>query len=408
MKTLLLALIIIGLLIYFLYFSYHNYIKDKILIAYGLESHFVEDNGQKALKYYNKVNRYDIQEKIGNVYFYGTKNTHKDYDEALKYYKRVFMYDPDNKNIVRIREKINQITKFKLIKMIKDKKNNQNMNKKNEYRNYHEQILNDDIQDYITNIGNNKKIDTIENDIEIDKVMETININSIKDLENSDMYKRNTNTHIQEDDQSAHDIGVNNTIQASLSKLKKNTFIKYQYNEIYTKLLHDLERSSINNIDKFRIQSVLRKITQQQNFKVCGVELKECLTIVCNRIYTQTNKDNVNIILSNLFNELNDCIKDTGEILCLMGIFNRIIHCLNIVDELVVIKPTWALREELMRKCCDIRKNLEKKLSVDDPTFTEQLKNNIIITLKKEYVYDNKILSLEDFNTEIESWIEYI
>ena len=73
-----------------------------------------------------------------------------------------------------------------------------------------------------------------------------------------------------------------------------------------------------------------------------------------------------------------------------------------------MIKPSWALREELMRKCCQIRKDLEKKISPDSPEFSYQLKESIITNLKKEYVHDNKILLLDDFNKEISSWIEYI
>lgn len=407
MKTLLLSLIIVCLIIYLGHIIYQDYIRDRILISHGLSSHLLEDNGQKALKFYNKANSYDIQEKIGNIYFYGTKNTHKDYDKALLYYKRVFLYDPDNRNIKRIREKINHIMKFKLINVIKEK---QDDNKLDNNINYHEQILNDDVKGYIDNLNNNS-LDDIKKNINLDEIVQNIDnydINNIQDLEENDLYKRNDDTHIQNDKQNVHDTGINNTIKTSIQKLKEHTFIKYNYNDIFNKLLTDLENSDMNEMDKFRIRNVLREITQKQDFKVGNIELKECLTIVGNRIYSQTDKDTINTILYNLFSELKDCIKDTGEVLCLMGIFNRIIHCLNIVDELVVIKPTWALREELMRKCCNIRKELEKKISCNDINFTDKLKNNIITTLKKEYVHDNNILSLQDFNKEIESWIEYV
>ena len=376
-------------------------------MAHGLSSHLLEDNGQKALKYYNKVNSYDIQEKIGNVYFYGTKNTHKDYDKALLYYKRVFMYDPDNRNIKRIREKINHIMKYKLIEMIKEKQNSKELETN---ANFHEQILNDNIQDYMANLNDNT-MDNIKDNVNLDDIIRNIDnydADNLQNIEDNDLFKRNDNTHIQNDKQNVHDTGINNTISTSLTKLKENTFIKFNYNDIYGKLLNDLENSEHNEVDKFKIRSVLREITQKQDFKVGNVELKECLTIVGNRIYSQTDKNTIKIIISNLFNELKDCIKDTGEILCLQGIFNRIIHCLNIVDELVIIKPTWALREELMFRCCAIRKNLEKKVSPDSPDFIHKLKDNIITTLKQEYVHDNKILTLTDFNKEIESWIEYI
>lgn len=407
MRGIILSLIIISIIIYIGQIVYKDYMRNHVLTTHGLNSHLLENDGKKALKYYNKVNAFDIQEKIGNVYFYGTKNTHKDYDKALLYYKRVFLYDPDNKNIKRIREKINYIMKYKLIQIIKEKQEN---SKNDIPDNYHEQILNNDIHDYINSLSaTNLQIkDTL--DIEdIIKNIDNLDKIEIKDIETNDIFKRNDNTHIQNDDQNVHDTGINNTIKTSLNKLKENTFIKYNYQEIYTKILHDLEYNThFTEIDKYKIRNVLTELTQNQNYTLCDMKLKDCLTLVGNRIYSQTNSDVIDTIIFNLFNELKDCVKDTGEILCLQGIFNRIIHCLNMIDELVTIKPTWCIREELMRKCCKIRQDLEKKMSPNDPKFIYQLKNNIITTLKQEYVHDNKILSLDDFETEINSWIDYI
>ena len=271
MKTILLSLIIVCLITYLGYMLYQDYIKDKILTSHGLSCHLLEDNGKKALKYYNKVSSYDIQEKIGNIYFYGTKNTHKDYDKALLYYKRVFMYDPDNRNIKKIREKINHIMKYKLIEMIKEKQNNKELNNNT---NYHEEILNTDIQDYISSLNNNKNLDDIKKNINLDEIIQDIDnydTDNIQNLEDNDLYKRNNNTHIQKDKENVHDNGVNSTIRTSFNKLKENTFIKYNYSEIYKKILDDLDLSEINEVDKFRIRSTLREITQKQDFKVDNI-----------------------------------------------------------------------------------------------------------------------------------------
>jgi len=365
-----------------------------------LTSHLLEDNGQKALNYYNKTDSYEKQERMANIYFYGTKNTRKDYDKALLYYKRVFLYDPDNKNIKSIREKINHITKYKLFQLIQNQKDSGINN------NYHENILNDNINNYINKLSNEDLNSDIN--IDIDFINNNIINEDIKNIEDSNAYKKNDDTHIQDDKESAHDSGINNTIKISFDKLKNNVILNYSFGEIYKKILNDLYDSDFNEIDQFKIRSVLKEITKKQDFIVNNISLKECLTVVGNRIYIQDNKETIKIILLNLFNELNDCVKDTGELICLIGISNRIINCLNIVDELVTIKPTWAIREELMRRCCSIRKNLEKRISSTNIDFNEKLKNEIITVLKKEYVHSNNIMSLDDFNKEINSWIEYI
>jgi len=400
MKIQLLVFIIIVLILYLIYFLYCDYIQDDILLSNGLTSHLLEDNGQKALNYYNKTDSYEKQERMANIYFYGTKNTRKDYDKALLYYKRVFLYDPDNKNIKSIREKINHITKYKLFQLIQNQKDSGINN------NYHENILNDNINNYINKLSNEDLNSDIN--IDIDFINNNIINEDIKNIEDSNAYKKNDDTHIQDDKESAHDSGINNTIKISFDKLKNNVILNYSFGEIYKKILNDLYDSDFNEIDQFKIRSVLKEITKKQDFIVNNISLKECLTVVGNRIYIQDNKETIKIILLNLFNELNDCVKDTGELICLIGISNRIINCLNIVDELVTIKPTWAIREELMRRCCSIRKNLEKRISSTNIDFNEKLKNEIITVLKKEYVHSNNIMSLDDFNKEINSWIEYI
>ena len=400
MKVFLLSIVIICLILYLGTILYQDYIKNDILLSNGLISHLLEDDGKKALDYYNKTNLYNKQENIGNIYFYGTKNTKKNFDKALLYYKRVFLYDPDNPNIKNIREKINYIMKYKVLQLVQNQKDSGLL------YNYNENILNDNIDKYINNLSDYDLNSEIT--INLDFIKNNINNNDVDSIEKSLLYKKNDNTHIQNDEESAHDIGINNTIKTSLNKLKNNTSMYYSYSEIYKKLLDDLNDSDFDDIDQFKIRNVLKEITKKQDFLINNISLKECLTIVCNRIYLQDNKKTVKIVLNNLFNELKDCIKDTGEILCLMGIFNRIINSLNIIDELVNIKPTWVLREELMRRCCSIRKQLEKNISSDDINFIKKLKDEIIITLKKEYVHDNNILSINDFNKEINSWIDYI
>jgi uncharacterized protein YpuA (DUF1002 family) len=150
----------------------------------------------------------------------------------------------------------------------------------------------------------------------------------------------------------------------------------------------------------------------------------EALHIVFNRIQTQyRDRKERDDVMDNLVRELSECI-EYGELVCSEGRVNRIIDSLNHVDPLVRIKPKWALTQEMMGKCTQLRKKLLQQakgevkdaLESSSPTsrqkmmirsFQDQLKREIERDFIRTYV-DSGVMSKDMLQTELNKWIDSI
>lgn len=303
--------------------------------------------------------------KNGDDYFY-TGN----YDLAMDNYNKVFIYDPYNEDIPSVREHMNDIIKS-------DDKYIQSQT----IIDNRDDIIND-INDYIVVytavLGHNMDDDVVFDNLEDNNII------------NNNLYNNDT--------QNVHDSVVNKTINKSIDKLTKNTIQNNPINEINKYLLQNMDNHNLSDDDKSKIAKTINYIDKNSNAKINDKYLKDNLILVGNRIMNNTNDEEQANMRYNLYKELVDCVKTDDSMYCLTGISNRIINSLNGVDSDVNVIPKWALREEMMRKCGEIRNNL--KDDVD-------LQNEITKILKKEYV-DTNILNEEDFYNEINEWIEYV
>lgn len=324
-----------------------------------------------------------IYEKNGDKYF-----KINDMESAKDNYYKVLIHEPDNKRIPVIREKINNIDNNIIINDVDD-------------------IKTKDINDYIIN---ENIIDDIENYV-IEDINNDFNENFVIDNINNDFNENlmidNTNRNIG-DNQNVHDSVVNNTIDSSIKKLKTTNKSNKKFNYIYNLLLTELgNNNDLTTDDKEKIKKTLNYINKNKTIKIRDKYFSDYLTTVVNNIIDNKGEKHDNMKL-NLFYELRDCIKSDNSLYCNVGIANRIVNSLNDNNDVVVIKPKWALNEEMMSKCGVISKKFEKEYSVDKDDFNLKLKEKIKKELYNDYVLKNKILTAEQLNNEIKDWIDYI
>lgn len=420
-------MIIICLLIYVSY----KYIKNK----YNKENIYIEqnkndnlklanyyhknNNGKKALFYYQKCldqKNYFVMYDIANIYNFGLSDTKPNLYLAYLYYsklaeinfnasnKKIYNYkidryknntndkleqlinviNNDNKKFMRDKRKIN-VNKF-LINSIFD-----GFDKSNLFIN---QPINLKIKDHVNRNNIDTKLITQNTDVDVID-LSILDDNIVQDI----IYNDITN-----DPQNIHDTHINKTIQQSITKLKKSTTLKYDYDTIIDILLLEIYRNHKDKIEN--ITSVLEKIENSKDKSIYNdMKLQYLLVLVGNKILNSEDKEYKETCMNNLIIELNYCVED-GNLICFTGIFNHIINSLNYIDNEVNIKSKDILNIEMMNKCSTLRKELEKKNIADD-IFDDKLKELIRLELKKDYV-DTNILSQIELDNIINSWINYI
>jgi hypothetical protein len=220
------------------------------------------------------------------------------------------------------------------------------------------------------------------------------------------------------DPQNVHDSQVNSTVKHSIDNLKKSTDIikskQQSIKEIRELLGKEKQTDKIKNAFKS-----LKKIEDSSDEMLgTGMTGSDAINLVWNRIHDSKNKDSSEILKENLLDELSD-MQEHGHTVCAGGRFNRIIDTLNVIDPEVKIMPAHAVNKEMMTKSAKIRtdmldlkddidkKRLEMGVHKDQDIFDKELKDNIMDTLKKDYV-DTKILTEKKFKSEIGKWIEHI
>jgi hypothetical protein len=104
-----------------------------------------------------------------------------------------------------------------------------------------------------------------------------------------------------------------------------------------------------------------------------------------------------------LLNSLLDMHLSYGGFYCLTGRVTRMVDIFNgVIDDFKFEKHD--IRQEMMNKCVKIRNELEgKDIEDKDDIYKNEIKKQLHI----DYV-NSKILTLDEFNTEINEWIDYI
>lgn len=265
--------------------------------------------------------------------------------------------------------------------------------------------------------------DNITGDIIIDN--ETFNLNQILlDADNNQLNRQINNVRGSKkynDLQNTHDSQVLSTIKVSLDKLMKDK-INNTNDKNMDVCIHEINQyiNKLPDSDKKKdaIKSLLEVKHNTNPLSHVGMSERDILSLVWNRIHNNEkfNEDTIENLKHNMFEELAS-MQEHGQTVCATGRMTRLIDTLNGVDEDVVIKPTYAINEEMMNKSSLIRDRLlneekdkdklEAGTSSHQEEFDKKLKDTIISELKNDYV-NSGILTLSKFNTEIKKWIDHI
>lgn len=220
------------------------------------------------------------------------------------------------------------------------------------------------------------------------------------------------------DAHNTHNSQVLSTIKNSLSKIKKSTKQIFNAPQSLRDIRSFIMRRSYSDKREDALKSLdsIEKSTSPLTF--CKMKEVDALNLVWNRIHNDKHNSNQSNLKDTLFNQLAE-MQEHGKTVCSTGKFTRIVDTLNVVDDEVTIKPTYAINQEMMDKSAKIRTDILSKFSEDErkklemgtssnqDSFDSDLKEKIRGDLKKDYV-DSKILSQEKFNNEINKWIDHI
>ena len=154
-----------------------------------------------------------------------------------------------------------------------------------------------------------------------------------------------------------------------------------------------------------------------------GITETELLKLVWNRLHHGDNYENREALRENLVDELSACVENGGTV-CSTGRFTHILGTLNGVDDVVDIRPGWALSKELVERAGVLYKDRigaladEDRAAVEaqDPSREQQTRNDEIMdTVRKDLRDDFKrayvdagIMTQEGLDVELNKWIDHI
>jgi len=228
-------------------------------------------------------------------------------------------------------------------------------------------------------------------------------------------------TGIINDMHNVHDHAVIATLSQSYRNLEKDTKLTVPKNKC-CKELREYVKKNLHN-DK-QNDAILALDTIEKNYiPHTGIDATEsdALAIVWNRINSKfaDELETQKTIKDNLANGLSEMIEH-NKVCCVTGRLSRILDSLNVIDDAVQIKPTFAINQEMMDKASQISKKIVESApeqvkddynnAKDTPAvsnLTEKIKTTIKDELKKDYV-DTNILTQEGFEAQIGGWINEI
>lgn len=422
-------IILIILLLFLFYILFYKRCKKNTKIANTYHNKF---DGENAIKYYNKClkeNNLLVLINMGSIYHYGIiNNVEINLFKAFQCYYTLLQL-LKNKNDINSRKY--KFYAFNKINQIYDELNEMPHNQPKEIK-FKKEIIVPSTNDFMMNsiltgfdkkdLFSNQKVNTQIQQREILQVqrrepLQRININDYidnrnlranRDLNEINIAPVNVYNPLLQDPQNVHDSFINNTISNSINNIKNKDFdMNLNYQDIENILNNEIDKKDFNFAKRNNIKRVLENINKS-NFKSIknNLTIKEALVLVFNKIYNKNDEEIKKSFISNLLNELNDCVEN-NNVVCGTGIFNRIFNSINLLDADVTVKSYDALNTEIMNKCIAIRNKLEGTVNPNSDNFDELLKNNIKDEMYSDYVKSN-ILTQEQLDDIMKVWIDHI
>lgn len=301
---------------------------------------------------------------IANYYNYNVKNN----ELAIYYYKKILNKLSPNDYLYNLcNDKIKDINKSILYKQIGDL---ENINK------FHLQEINNEEDNPI---------------LYINTINENVDIPDIPIILHNDIFD-NTIYNFNNDNQNVHDTFLNTSIKESIKYINSIPANNISNDEIFNIII-----SKCDELDKDNIKNVLLKI-KNDNIKNINTEMTnyELLKKIIDNIIIIENKNEKQNCYNFLITNLKDCISEENQIVCNVGIANRLIQSLSIANNGVSIKNKDLYKEEILTMIANLRNISE-----------DNLKQRSLDLLKEEYI-NTKILQQYQLDDIINDWIDYI
>lgn len=202
---------------------------------------------------------------------------------------------------------------------------------------------------------------------------------------------------IQNDEQNVHDSYLNNYASASINKLKENIKKLIPQEEVINEI-----RKTLNARGNHKAIRVFNEIVKQNTHidmhGMTEVQMAQLIWSRINDVKESGDIEKYNNLLHSFTTQLEEAIED-NEVVCSMGRFNRLINSLNGIDNIVDLKPKWAVKSEMLNKAAIYRDEFDYPEDKDD--YEKKLNEYLISKFKKEY---KDVLPENEILDEIKSW----
>lgn len=269
-------------------------------------------------------------------------------------------------------------------------------------------------EDFDVNLdGKNVQVNDLMNNLKIPQILNAPSDQSLASETKSNNNPDNVSDHI-----------VDNTIKQIWTKLKSSTPETMNPQTVFLDIKRYILAQRGNEDKKQDALKALAEISTGLESRAYE-ESKEidAIVLIWNRIHSNVNTANKNILKANLFNELAECVEHS-EVVCRKGRIARLFDALNMVDPDVQIKPKWAVNEEMRNYAIKLKNDMSKTtqphirdaLNSAWPSpeqvelvgkFNEKFKRDLIELFHKKYV-DTGCMSADLLKTEMKKWIEYL
>lgn len=243
---------------------------------------------------------------------------------------------------------------------------------------------------------------------------------------------------IRNDSQNVHDSGLQKTFGSGFKFLQHSNRTnqkKIPQREVAEHIINFINKSK--NIDpevkdtaKLALEHI--KKTNESISSINNAREMEILSQVFNRIYSADNKNNIDALKKNLVEQLADCFPKNSDGIrhpvCAQGRAARIYSIFQGIDpksDQLLLKPKWALKEEINGMAAKVRDSVLKSFPKDaqeaynndggDNAYDKNLAIEVTNKIKKEirkkgkddYV-ESGIMSMDDLNLQLQPILENI
>ena len=224
------------------------------------------------------------------------------------------------------------------------------------------------------------------------------------------------NTDINNDSQNVHDHNLLDYAVKSINNLKNldTNYKNYDIHELRNNLTNSINRTNISTNEKKNAINVANRILNNNRNEHSRLKITEAdlLNLVLNRINKHPNSEDLH---NNLIQNLTSGV-EKGFVVCGTGRMMRILGALDNLDKdnLVELKPSWALKEEISNTINKIRDTELSKCSSnvknqydsgEDTNEVNNLLNNIKEKVKNKCLNDyvkNGLISESELNLKLE------